>query len=401
MADAVLTDLEEIASASVTAIAGGLKAGHFTSGDVAGAYLARIEALDSDFNAYCHVDGEAALEQAALSDQRRDEGDILSAYDGIPFAVADLIDVAGMPTTAGLSFRKNHIAGADADAVARLRALGMIPLGKTNVPDLALGQGTAESAFGRVLNPVSGMPQGGNAAGAACAVAAGMAPLALACDTMGSLRLAAMQCGLIGYRPSPDRGWSGGLVSPACSFDTTGMIVRNPSDLIGLTGSSIAGLVEKLTWGRPARLDDLDMNLITRRGLAIFEVEAAMCFEADLASHSEEFPGAVLDMLTHGSRVPAVKIARARRDLLQAGRLLRGLFDEVDILILPMTYDPSAMINWAIAADSAGLPSISLPLNRALGGLQLLAAPGRDADVIAAAAVLMDLMPKPALADGI
>ena len=401
MADAVLSDLEEISGATIGALGGGLNAGHFSSCDVVGAYLARIEAFDSDFNAYCYIDGDAALEQAALSDQRREEGIILSPYDGIPFAVADLIDVAYMPTAAGLVFRKNNLANADSGAVARLRGLGMIPLGKTNVPELGLGQGASENAFGRVLNPLTRQTIGGNAAGAACAVAAGLAPLALACDTMGSLRIAAMQCGLTGYRPSPDRGWSSGVVSPASSFDTLGLIARSPSGLVAPDPISAVPSINHLVWGRPARLDDLDINLLTRRGLAVFEVEAAMCFETALASHSEELPGAVLDMLTHGSRVPAVKIARARRDLSHAARLLRGLFAEVDILILPMGYDPSAMINWAIAADIAGLPSLSLPLNTAFGGVQLLAAPGRDSDVIAAAQSLMNVMPPPALADGI
>ncbi len=296
---------------------------------------------------------------------------------------------------------KQHVASTDADAVARLRGLGMIPLGKTNVPDLGLGQGVGESTFGRVLNPLGRIAIGGNAAGAACAVAAGLAPFALACDTMGSLRMAAMQCGLTGYRPSLDRGWTGGLVSPAFSFDSLGMIARRPSDLIGLDAPSPERPSDQLIWGRPARLDDLDIHLITRRCLAIFEVEAALHFESDLAGHSEEFPGPVLDMLIHGSRVPAVKIARARRDLAHGARVLRGLFDDVDILILPMRFDPAAMINWALAADCAGLPSVSLPVNPAFGGLQLLAAPGKDADLIAAARALMDLMPPPVLADGI
>jgi aspartyl-tRNA(Asn)/glutamyl-tRNA(Gln) amidotransferase subunit A len=401
VADAVLTDLEEIAGAAIDALARGLNAGHFTASDLTGAYLARIEALDSDYNAFCHVDGDSALEQAALSDQRRDEGDILSAFDGIPFAVADLIDVAGLPTAAGLSFRRNKVASADADAVARWRRLGLIPLGKTNVPDLGLGQGAGESAFGRVLNPLTRTAIGGNAAGAACAVAAGLAPLALACDTMGSLRLAAIECGLTGYRPSRDDGWTSGLVSPAFSFDAVGVIARGPAGLIGPDATLTSAVTDRFIWGRPAGFDDLDMHLITRRSLAIFEVEAAMSFETDMASHADEFPGAVLDMLNLGSRVPAVKIARARRDLASAGRLLRGLFSDVDILILPMGYDPSAMINWALAADIAGLPSISLPVNGAHGGLQLLAAQGRDKDLVSAARAFMDLMPPPVLADGI
>jgi Asp-tRNA(Asn)/Glu-tRNA(Gln) amidotransferase A subunit family amidase len=115
VADAVLTDLEEIAGASLGALGRGLSAGHFTACDLVGAYLARIEGLDSDFNAYCYVDGDLALEQAALSDGRRQDGAILSSLDGIPFAVADLIDVAGMPTAAGLAFRKQHVASTDAE----------------------------------------------------------------------------------------------------------------------------------------------------------------------------------------------------------------------------------------------------------------------------------------------
>lgn len=185
--------------------------------------LRRIEALDPDLNAVVALRAEDALEEAVGLDAHLAEGGTAGRLAGLPLLVKDLTDVAGLRTTYG-SERHAEAPPATADAlvVARLRAAGAIVVGKTNTPEFATAGYTTNLVFGPTRNPWNlERDPGGSSGGSAAAVAAGMAPIATATDTGGSVRIPAAYCGLVGLKP------------------TTGSIPRDPAgrwaDWIDLT----------------------------------------------------------------------------------------------------------------------------------------------------------------------
>jgi amidase len=168
-------------------------------------HLSRIERLDPVLNAFRVVDAEGALAQADEAQRRLDAGESAPLL-GVPVAVKDNLDVAGHETRHGLGETRAP-AGADAEAVRRLRAAGAVIVGKTNLPELAMwGHMTESRSHGVTRNPWNaGRSPGGSTGGGAAAVAAGLAPLALGSDGGGSLRIPAAACGLFGLKPQRDR----------------------------------------------------------------------------------------------------------------------------------------------------------------------------------------------------
>src|SRR5579859_3332814 len=167
-------------------------------------YLRRIEELDPRLNAFRVTLADEALAAADAATA----GDGATAADGalagVPIAVKDSMPLAGQPTTWG-SRTYGPPAGADCEAVRRLRAAGAIPIGVTNVPELTIWPWTASDANGVTRNPweLSRTP-GGSSGGSASAVAAGMAPCATGSDGGGSIRIPAASCGLVGMKPTRD-----------------------------------------------------------------------------------------------------------------------------------------------------------------------------------------------------
>jgi aspartyl-tRNA(Asn)/glutamyl-tRNA(Gln) amidotransferase subunit A len=154
-------------------------------------HLDAIARLNPRLNAFLDVRPGLVREQAAAAANRRHDG-LIGRLDGIPIAVKDNLDVAGLPTTAGLASRKSRIAQLDAHAVSRLRASGAVLIGKTNLDEGALGASTNNPHFGPTHNPHRhGYTAGGSSGGSAAAVAAGLAVAALGSDTLGSVRIPA------------------------------------------------------------------------------------------------------------------------------------------------------------------------------------------------------------------
>ena len=164
----------------------------------------RIERIDGQLGAVVGLRAEEALAEAAVTDERIARGEDPGPLAGLPLLVKDIEDLRGMPTTHGSAlFRDARPAQRDGAIVNRLRAAGAIAVGKTNTPEFAAEGFTANAVFGETRNPWG--PEwspGGSSGGSAAAVAAGMAPIATATDTGGSIRIPAAFCGLVGIKPT-------------------------------------------------------------------------------------------------------------------------------------------------------------------------------------------------------
>ncbi len=169
--------------------------------------LDRIDRLNPGLNAVVSLGAERALEDATALDRRIGRREIQPEslpLAGLPFLVKDVEDIAGLPTTYGsLLFADAPPADSDSGTVARLRAAGAIPIGKTNTSEFAFEGVTDNRLFGRTLNPWNrDWSPGGSSGGSAAALAAGMAPIATATDAGGSSRGPAAMCGLVGLKPT-------------------------------------------------------------------------------------------------------------------------------------------------------------------------------------------------------
>jgi amidase len=188
-------------------LAAGLRAGAFSARELMEACLARIAAVNPRLNAIVTlVEPERALAAADAADRRRARGEPLGVLHGLPWAVKDLQETAGLRTTYGSPRFADHVPEADSLLVARLKRAGALVIGKTNTPEHGAGSQTFNRVFGVTRNPYDpARTPGGSSGGAAAAVAAGMVPLADGTDLGASIRNPAAMCNLVGLRPTAGR----------------------------------------------------------------------------------------------------------------------------------------------------------------------------------------------------
>ena len=201
-----------------------------SAAELAAALLARADRLEPAVNALTWRDAEAALAQARGADAARAAGDGRPLL-GVPIAIKDLLNVKGQPCTAGSNILKGYTAPYDATVIARLRAAGCVFLSRTNTDEFAMGGSTETSAYGTTRNPwdLNRVP-GGSSGGSAAAVAACLAPAALASDTGGSIRQPAAFCGVTGFKPTYGRVSRYGCAAFASSLDQIGPMARTVED---------------------------------------------------------------------------------------------------------------------------------------------------------------------------
>jgi aspartyl-tRNA(Asn)/glutamyl-tRNA(Gln) amidotransferase subunit A len=205
--------------------------GEVSAVEVAEAHLDRIAAVDAGVNAFLHVDREVPLAQARAVDEQRAAGEPLGPLAGVPVAHKDVFTTRDMPTTCGSKILEGWRPPYDATVTARLRAAGMVILGKTNMDEFAMGSSTENSAYGPSRNPwdLDRVP-GGSSGGSSAAVAAYEAPLATGTDTGGSIRQPAAVTGIVGTKPTYGGSSRYGLVAFASSLDTPGPFARTVLD---------------------------------------------------------------------------------------------------------------------------------------------------------------------------
>ncbi|MDB5985260.1 MAG: gatA [Nevskia sp.] len=220
---------------SISQLADGLRARKFSARELTQHYLDRIAAHDPALNSYVTVTAEQALQQAAAADAALAAGNA-GALSGIPLAQKDIFCTAGVRTACGSKMLDNFIAPYNATIVDKLQAeapqgAGMVMLGKTNMDEFAMGSSNETSFYGPVKNPwdLQRVP-GGSSGGSVAAVAAGLAPVATATDTGGSIRLPASLTILTGFKPTYGRVSRYGMIAFASSLDQAGVVARSAAD---------------------------------------------------------------------------------------------------------------------------------------------------------------------------
>jgi len=351
--EASTNELLELSAVDVVAK---LRKGDITAERYAEAILERCQ-QGKILNAFITLPQEQVLGAARAADRLRASGAELGALHGLPIPVKDSVNTKDMPTTGGTPALRNFRPKEDAPVVRSLRAAGAIVLGKTNLHELSFGWTSNNLAFGAVHNPydLQRIP-GGSSGGTAVAVATRMAPLGLAEDTEGSIRVPAAMCGIAGFRPTTGRYATTGAVPISPLFDQVGPHARTVGDLAlfdsvvtgqwnPLSATELKG--KKLGVGRNYWFSGLDgeVERVTKNALKKLEAAGAEIVEADvpelarlvqlttiavqlhdvrfaLAKYREEFgAGVTFDQLISKA---STDIRRDFRDLLPGGKLFVG-----------------------------------------------------------------------------
>jgi aspartyl-tRNA(Asn)/glutamyl-tRNA(Gln) amidotransferase subunit A len=404
-------------------------------------FLERIDDEQPQLYAFITPTPELALDDARRVDHARTTGSRLP-LDGMPIAVKDNVDVAGIRTTVGSRLFEGRVAERDAEVVRRLRAAGGVIVGKSNLHELAFGATSRNETFGYVVNPIApDRIPGGSSGGSAAAVAADLCVVGIGTDTGGSVRLPASMCGVTGVRPTFRAVSCRGVQPVSRSLDTVGPLARSARDLAAVL-AVVAG---------PDGLDDLDAGVAGLRvglleelvdrsdaavGAAVREVGAVLGdlgarlerLELSGVSAAAEACGQLIKaeafavyrdvlattpyLLEEGTRrrlalgdLPPAALGLARRELQIWMRRLRETFQFVDLVLLPtMPIDTpaadgadtvettAAVVPYTHAVSLARCPSISLPCastpSGAPVGAQLAAAWGADGLVLRVAAAV-------------
>jgi aspartyl-tRNA(Asn)/glutamyl-tRNA(Gln) amidotransferase subunit A len=352
--------------------------------------LDRIEKLNPTMNAFIAVTAESALERARLAEREIFRGTYLGPLHGIPIGIKDIIDVAGVPTTAASTLFIGRVPTEDAQVVRRLRSGGAIFLGKQNLHEFAYGGSSMISFFGEVHNPWDpARIAGGSSGGSAASVAAGLGFAAVGTDTAGSLRLPAAYCGIVGLKPTYGRVSTRGVVPLSSSYDHVGPLTTSvydaalmvqvlsdydspdpraerhvpslvsafdefPTNLrVGVPRAfffddlhhEIADAIEKaiqIFTGLPAEIREVKLEVPTDRTLASAE---AYAYHKSFVERSPElYQPATLARIQSGAKISGPDALRASRDLQASRHAIREIFYEVDVLLTPTVPIPPPLI---------------------------------------------------------
>ena len=347
------------------------------------ACLERIERLNPILNAFITVTAESALREARLADGEIARGVYRGALQGIPIALKDLIDTAGVRTTAGSAVYENRIPERDATVVRKLREAGAVFLGKLNLHEFAYGGSGVISHFGPVRNPWdTTRTTGGSSSGSAAAVASGMCFAALGTDTAGSIRLPASVCGITGLKPTYGLVSATGVIPLCWTYDHVGPMTRtaldaallldtiagyDPEDPTSLQASfePVASRVENPPAGlrigiaREFFLDDLDAEvaasfdaalemLSALVGTRLVEIKVPLeksnvvrvaepfaYHEQLLEKYAELYQPATLERMRSGAGIAASRYLEVRRELEVLRRQAVDIFSAVDLIVTP------------------------------------------------------------------
>lgn len=376
---------------------------------------------DDAVNAFVHLAIDAAIAAARDLDARAAIGLGGGSLAGVPVAVSDNIDVAGMPCANGLGALAERMPRHDAGAVAALRDAGAVIPGKTNLHEGSLGFTTDNPHFGRTHHPLrKGYSPGGAAGGAAAAVAAGFCQAGLATDTLGSVLLPASCCGVVGMSPTRGRVSRVGVVPLSPTLDSIGVFGRCVDDVTALVAALAGydgedeqsahapagdriepgpdtGLPPRLLYldvrgrvddaieealaqaldalrhiGIPVealRVEESELARVRRAALMVCEAEAYVAHRQLLVRSGVSATFRAL--LEFGAGKPSDRIEEARAELRTARRFWREAVGDGAILLPAATqrafdFDapvPEDLADYAIPAGVAGLPAIVVPMD--------------------------------------
>ncbi|TVR07270.1 MAG: amidase [Salinarimonadaceae bacterium] len=429
----------DIAGMNARAIREAVRAGILAPQAAADAAIAKARAMNADLRAFIAMGEEPVLANA--------DGPV----HGVPLAVKDNIAVAGRAPSAGIAASPFPPAGRDARLVALWRAAGGALVGRLNMHEGALGATSDNPAFGRIDNPAApGFTPGGSSGGSAAAVAAGIVPVALGTDTMGSVRIPASYCGVVGFKPSRGVLSRDGIIALSPTLDHAGVFARDVADaalafdalavedprdpasralpaMLDDAPRALAGLV----FGLPesvscaalepevaaafdaacarlreagARIEPLDDSGFAGAGLRkeaflVSEVEGARVYATHLANENSGLSAAFRKMLAYGRDLPGTRYAAALQACERAGGGARRAAIRFDAILSPTTPQrafphgaraPVDQADFTVVANASGLPAISVPMpcwDRP-AGLQLTCADLADRRLLAIATLV-------------
>ena len=353
--------------------------------------LGRIDRLNPSLNAFITVTAESALAEARRAETEILRGEWRGPLHGVPLALKDLLDTAGVRTTAASALYKDRVPDQDAEVVRRLRQAGAVIVGKNNLHEFAYGGSSLVSYFGDVHNPWDvGRIAGGSSGGSAAAVVAGLAYAAIGTDTAGSIREPAALCGCAGLKPTYGRVSSRGVIPLSLSLDHVGPLAATVEDaaivLQAIAGYDagditsadvpVADYVSALREGakslrvgvpRTYFFEDLDPEVASAmehalRGISTLVAEvrevqlevptdrtlqAAESYAyhaANVAKSPELYQPETVRRIRSGERVSAAEYIERRRELDEARRSIGQVFADVDLLVTPTMPMPAPAI---------------------------------------------------------
>ena len=347
------------------------------------ACLSRIEKLNPSLNAFITVTGTAAVEDARKAEAEIARGEWKGPLHGIPLAVKDLIETAGVKTTAASAVLQDNVPTADAEVIRRLKSAGAILLGKLNLHEFAYGGSGIIGHFGPARNPwnTAHVP-GGSSSGSAAAVAACLCYGAIGTDTAGSIRLPAACCGITGLKPTYGLVSTRGVIPLSWSLDHVGPMARTAADaalilqaiaaydpqdvgsqkfppvyypsaieektsalrlgvardfwknvdgeIASAVDSAVAALA-KITAGAQ------DMELSTETDRTLVRCEAYAYHQKYLPGNEKDYDPETLRRISSGADVTAPQYIQAQRELRQQRRQILQIFERVDLILTPTT----------------------------------------------------------------
>ena len=355
------------------------------------ARLERIEQLNPALNAFITVTAESALAEARAAEAEIARGEWRGPLHGIPLAFKDLIDTAGVRTTAASELYKDRVPAEDAEVVRRLKLAGAVIIGKNNLHEFAYGGSSLVSFVGDVHNPRNAAHiAGGSSGGSAAAVAAGMCYAAIGTDTAGSIREPAALCGCVGIKPTYGRVSTRGVIPLSRSLDHVGPLAASVGDaaavlqaIAGYDAGDISSLdmpvsdylaslklnPKRLRVGVPLPFfyDNLDpeVSAAVERALAVIKnlvkeirevtldvptdrtLQAAESYAEhaeNISMHPDLYQAHTLRRIRSGENISAAEYVRRHRELEIARRRIPDVFAQIDVLVTPTTPIPAPAI---------------------------------------------------------
>lgn len=418
-----------------------IRRGKISPVDLVRECLEKIERLNPSLNSFVTVTAETALAEARQAEAEIHAGHWRGRLHGIPMGLKDLIDTAGVRTTAASAVFRDRIPEQNAEVATKLRATGAVFVGKQNLHEFAYGGSSLISHFGAVRNPINTeFIAGGSSGGSAAAVASGMCFAAIGTDTAGSIRLPASLCGVVGFKPTYGLASTRGIIPLSPSLDHAGPITRTVEDaaivLDAIAGTRPRSYGEsalqpgsRFRIGIPRRhfFEDVHPEILAavERAIDVLQSLGGAAKELDLpinddrtvflyesyAYHRDKiratpelYDPETLRRVRQGAEVTEAQYQAALKELQKLRHEMAEQIREVDVLVTPTTPIPAPRIADLTKDISRlrpaeivllrntrpmnvwGLPAISVPCGFTSDvmpiGLQIAAAAGEDAKVL-------------------
>jgi aspartyl-tRNA(Asn)/glutamyl-tRNA(Gln) amidotransferase subunit A len=404
-----------------------LRSGSLSPLELAEFFLQQIAKWNPAINAFITVADREARRDAGEAADLIKRGKYLGPLHGIPIAVKDIFETAGLRTTGGSRILASHVPSTDATVVRKLREHGAVIIGKANLHEWAVGATNINPHFGATRNPWDlNRMAGGSSGGSAAALAAGMCLGALGTDTAGSIRIPAAACGVVGLKPTRGLVSLTGVMPFSWSLDHAGPMALNVADcailLDAITGydsedpesvrrpaagnyqdsihNPIDGLriavpkdyffesipeeisravhdaikVLKKSGARVSEVSYPDVDEDTEAGLLIRLAEGATVHYHDLVERKVEIGSDVVERLEKGLRVSVTEYVLARRTQARKIRLRARFFEEFDLLVTPtLPIEPPAILGTDSVQAAGELTKFTSPFN--LAGLPAISVP--------------------------